>query len=198
VFSKKDPNNDLCQLILVFSILIIFLFSFKLFSINLNENNLIIIGKIIIFIIFLCMQLKLDIVLLHFSLIFIIQLFFCHQECIYEYHLTQVAYYCEVLPLHTMETIETGIRHQVELANCDTLKHLFFENVRVQARMDSEYQLSFAKLCLSDNEWLDTYLKMNVPVEYQADVKAVLTRNCYCFHINRELNRFINMFRPQL
>jgi len=194
----NSPNHEQYQLIFVFLILLFFLVVMYIFSIDLNEKNIYNILKILFISILLFMQIKLDVITIHLSLIFVIMWFIFCQESLYEFHIAQVAYYCEFLPLHIMETLETGVRYPVELANCDNLNHLFFEKVRVQARMDSRSQVSFAKLCLEDTQWLDVYINMNVPIQYQADVKNILTRDCYCFHIVRELNRFINIYRPQL
>jgi hypothetical protein len=188
--------NEQEQLVIVFLIVLSIMISF--FFIEINEKNLLMFLKILIIIISIAFQLKLDVITIHLSLIFIVLWFIFCQESSYEFHIAQVAYYCEFLPLHIMETLETGVRYPVELANCDNLNHLFFEKVRVQARMDSRSQVSFAKLCLEDTQWLDVYINMNVPIQYQADVKTILTRDCYCFHIVRELNRFINIYRPQL
>ena len=188
--------NEQEQLVMVFLISLIILISF--FFIEINEKNLLVFLRTIIIISFISFQLKLDVMTVHLVLIFIVLGFFCGQEAYYEAYWTEVFFYCENLPLHTMESIESGIKHRVELANCETLDHLFPDHKRIQSRMDSGSQLNFAKLCLSDTEWLDTYLNINVPIKYQLDVKNILTKNCYCFHIARELNRFINMYRPQL
>jgi hypothetical protein len=194
--SNQYKYNEQEQLITVFLIVLSIMISF--FFIEINEKNLLMFLRILIIIIFIAFQLKLDVMTVHLVLIFIVLWFFCDQECYYEAYWREVLFYCDNLPLHTMESIESGIRHRVELANCETLNHLFPDNKRIQSRMDFDSQLNFAKLCLSDTAWLDTYLNINVPIKYQLDVKNILTRNCYCFHIARELNRFINIYRPQL